>query len=279
MAADEDESMNMAIEQTAPKKALLVICFGTSYSDAREKSISATENALACSFPEYDFHRAFTSRKVIEKVAARDGLVVEDVGQAIERLAREGYREVLVQPLHVIAGIEFEKILAGLAPYCRRFDRLDIGHPLLSDPEDFDAVVKALCDELPVRAPAEAVVLMGHGSRHFANSAYTELDQAFATHQRPDVRVATVEGTPSLGDLLLQLKVNGVRRVTLMPFLLVAGEHARNDMAGISAESWKNILERQGFQVVIRMQSLGEMSGVHRLYVAHARAALRNECR
>lgn len=269
--------MNTVMKPTAPKKTLLVISFGTSYADAREKSIAATENALVNAFPEYDFYRAFTSRMVIEKVAACDGLAVDDVSQAIERLAREGYREVLAQPLHIIAGIEFEKIMAGLTPYARRFDRLAIGRPLLSDPEDFNAVVKALCDELPVHAPAEAVVLMGHGSRHFANAAYTALERTFATHQRPDVRVATVEGTPTLGELLLQLKVNGVHRVTLMPFMLVAGDHARNDMAGEASESWKSILEREGFQVAVRMQSLGEMPGIHRLYVAHARAALRNE--
>lgn len=265
------------VKQRASKKALLVISFGTSYADSREKSIAATENALARAFPEYDLRRAFTSGKVIEKVKIQEGITLDSVRAAVERFALEEYREVLAQPLHVIAGIEFEKILAGLAPYARRFDRLAIGRPLLSDPEDFDAVAEVLRDELPARAPGEAVVLMGHGSRHFANAAYTALDRTFATHQRPDVHVATVEGAPTLGELLPQLKANGVRRVTLMPFMLVAGDHARNDMAGASPESWKNILERQGFQVAVRMRSLGEMPGIHRLYVAHARAALRNE--
>jgi sirohydrochlorin cobaltochelatase len=271
--------MNTVVKQTVPKKALLAISFGTSYADSREKSIAATENALVSAFPEYDFCRAFTSRMVIEKVAERDGIAVDGVGQAVERLAREGYREVLAQPLHVIAGIEFEKIQTGLAPYAPRFARLAIGNPLLSAPEDFDAVTEALCGELPGLTPAEAVILMGHGSRHSANAAYLTLERAFAAHGRPDVRVATVEGVPTLNDLLPELKANGVRRVTLLPFMLVAGDHARNDMAGEAPESWKSILEREGFQVAVRMKGLGEMPGIQRIYAAHARAALRNEDR
>lgn len=265
------------LDPTKSKKAFLVISFGTSYADAREKSIVATENARASAFPGYDFHRAFTSRMVIKKVAERDGIAVDGVSQAVERLAREEYREVLAQPLHVIASIEFEKIQVGLAPYAPRFARFAIGRPLLSAPEDFDAVTEALCAELSGLTPAEAVILMGYGSRHSANAAYLTLERACAAHQRPDVRVATVEGTPTLDDLLPDLKANGVRRVTLLPFMFVAGDHARNDMAGEAPESWRSILEREGFQVAVRMKGLGEMPGIQRIYAAHARTALRNE--
>lgn len=258
------------------KKTLLVISFGTSYAETRQKTIQATENALAQAFPQYDLKRAFTSHKVINKLKKYDNLEIDTVPQAIERLAAEGYQEVLVQPLHIINGTEYHLVLAGLKPYTQKFAKLAIGRPLLTHYQDYVAVVDALRPELPAYAPGEAVVLMGHGSQHPANSAYSELDYVFKDEGLPQVHISTVEGFPSLDSVIKRLEADKIRKVTLMPFMLVAGDHILNDMAGDEEDSWKPILVRKGFEVATRLVGLGEIEKIRQIYVAHVRAAQEN---
>lgn len=261
------------------KKALLVISFGTSYAETREKTITATENALARAFPGYDLKRAFTSQHVIRKLKMRDGIEVDTVTQAVERLAEEGYQEVLAQPLHIINGVEYDLLMAELAPFTGKFAGLAIGRPLLTRPQDYVAVVNALRAELPEYAPADAVVFMGHGSQHHANSAYPALDYVFKDEGFLQVHIGTVEGYPTLDSVIKRLEADHIQKVTLMPFMLVAGDHAQNDMAGDDEESWKTILERKGYQVATRLVGLGEIEKISQIYIDHARTALENEAK
>lgn len=256
------------------KKTLLVISFGTSYAGTRQKTIQAAENTLAQAFPQYDLKRAFTSYRVINKLKICDNLEIDTVSQAIERLAAEGYQEVLAQPLHIINGTEYHLVLAGLKPYAQKFAKLAIGRPLLTHHQDYVAVVDALRPELPAYAPGEAVVLMGHGSQHPANSAYSELDYVFKDKGLPQVYIGTVEGFPCLDSVIKRLEADKIRKVTLMPLMLVAGDHILNDMAGDEEDSWKSILARKGFEVATCLVGLGEIEKIRQIYVAHARAAL-----
>ncbi|HTX79296.1 MAG TPA: sirohydrochlorin cobaltochelatase [Longilinea sp.] len=256
------------------KKALLVISFGTSHTETREKSITATENVLARAFPEHDLRRAFTSHVVIKKLGKRDDIAIDSVTQAVEKLYLEGYKEVLAQPLHVINGAEYHSGIVELMPYLKKFTKVSIGRPLLTHHQDYVAIVDALRDELPETGPNEAVIFMGHGSQHPANSAYSELDYVFKDEGFPHVHIGTVEGFPTLDSVIKRLEAENIKKVTLLPFMFVAGDHAQNDMAGDEEDSWKTILEDKGYTVVTRLVGLGEIEKIRQIYVDHARAAL-----
>lgn len=253
-----------------PQAALLAVSFGTTHLEALHKSISATENSLSNAFPTYDLKRAFTSTRVIRKLKEDQGMQVDTVQQALEKLDAEGYQTVLVQPLHIIDGIEYEKLLEDIAPYYGKFARLMIGRPLLGDREDCQEVAEILSRELTQCGAGEALVLMGHGSTHPANRIYLELDSIFKEMGHTNVFVATVEGSPDIQTIIPVLKTGGIQKGVLIPFMLVAGEHANHDMAGDHPSSWKSVLEAEGITVEVRLQGLGEFENIRQVYVRHA---------
>ena len=254
------------------KKAILVVSFGTSYPDTLEKTIAATEHALAAAFPDWEVRRAFTSGMIIRKLHQRDGVQIDNVDQAMRRLEAEGFTHVAVQSTHVMHGDEYEKMLAQLEPYRLRM-QVRVGMPLLHSEADYAYVADALFGWLPQPQEDEALVLMGHGTAHFANSAYAQMEHMLqAKCER--IWVATVEGYPTLDSVRQQLAKNSaIRKVTLAPFMLVAGDHARNDMAG-SEESWKAVLESDGYGVDCVLQGLGQCPAIRSLFVAHCRDAV-----
>ena len=259
------------------KKALVVVSFGTSYADTREKTIGGTEDSLARAFPEYDLRRAFTSRIIMKKLHDRDGISVDSVCQVVEKLYLDGYQEVLIQPLHVIPGYEYEEVISDLVPYVGKFARFAVGAPLLAEDQDCHAVVQALSHEIADIPHDVAIVWMGHGSSHPANIAYRKLNDSFVKMGFPNMFVATVEGTPTIYSVMSLLEAQGIQKVTLIPFMLVAGDHAQNDMAGDGEESWKSILQNTGYTVATRLVGLGEIESIRAIYIEHARIALKNE--
>ena len=226
------------------KKAILAVSFGTSYPDTLRKTIAATEQALAEAFPDWEVRRAFTSGMIIRKLKERDGVEIENVHQAMHRLEEEGYTHVAVQSTHVMHGEEYEKMLSQLEPYRMRM-KISVGMPLLHSEEDYLSVAKALLNWLPTLDADEALVLMGHGTTHFANSAYAQMEHMLQAHC-DRVYLATVEGYPTLDSVERQLaKRPEIRRLMLAPFMLVAGDHARNDMSG-DEDSWAEQLKQAG---------------------------------
>ncbi len=256
------------------KKALLVVSFGTSYADTRAKTIEATEKALAAAFPDYDLKRAFTSQTIIDILKKRDGIEIDNAGQAIEKIYKDGYNEVLVQPLHVMNGEEYHSLLVELNPYKEKFAKFSMGSPLLSSHEDYVAAIEALNKEMPVRGEKEAVVFMGHGTHHPADAVYAAMNYVLQDEGYTDVFVGTVEGYPTLDTIIKSLEAAKIEKVTLMPFMIVAGDHAQNDMAGDEEGSWKVILKSKGYEVETILKGLGEMEGIQKIYVEHAKAAL-----
>ena len=255
------------------KQAILAVSFGTSYPDTLEKTIAATERALAEAFPDWEVRRAFTSGMIIRKLSQRDGLMIDNVAPAMSRLEAEGFTHVAVQSTHVMHGDEYEKMLAQLEPYRLRMN-LSVGMPLLHAESDYSAVADALFAWLPQPQADEALVLMGHGTTHFANSAYAQMEHMLQT-KCERVLVATVEGYPTLDSVRQQLAKNpAIRKVILAPFMLVAGDHARNDMAG-GEESWKAALESDGYAVRCVLQGLGQCPAIRALFVEHCREAVR----
>ena len=254
------------------KKAILAVSFGTSYPDTLRKTIAATEQALAEAFPDWEVRRAFTSGMIIRKLKERDGVEIENVNQAMHRLEEEGYTHVAVQSTHVMHGEEYEKMLSQLEPYRMRM-KISVGMPLLHSEEDYLSVAKALLNWLPTLDADEALVLMGHGTTHFANSAYAQMEHMLQAHC-DRVYLATVEGYPTLDSVERQLaKRPEIRRLMLAPFMLVAGDHARNDMSG-DEDSWAEQLKQAGYTVRCILQGLGECSAIRELFVEHCRQAM-----
>lgn len=259
------------------KKAILVVSFGTMYADTRKACIESIEERMGAAFPGYEVRRAFTSRMITRRLAERDGIIVDNERQALEHLWAEGFDEVYVQPLHIVAGEEYEKIRGIVNEYtdAKKFRRLALGRPLLyymgqeerpDEPDDYLAVIKAL----DVTAETdEAVVFMGHGGHHPANAAYAALQFKLQDAGMQNVFVYAVEGYPSLERVISQLRVANIRKVRLQPFMLVAGNHVRNDMVGEDKHSAKSVLTAAGFDVEIKLNGLGENPAIQDVYVGH----------
>jgi sirohydrochlorin cobaltochelatase len=255
------------------KKALLVISFGTSYHDTCAKNIVACEEQLASTFADRDLFRAFTSGMIIRKLKQRDNLDVDSPAQALLRLAEQGYQDVAVQSLHVINGDEYEKIAREVQAYSHLFQRLVLGNALLSDFNDYELLLNALQSQMPPLAADERVVFMGHGASHHAFSAYACLDHLMSARQIP-ARVGAVESYPEIELILRGLQQDNVRKVHLMPLMLVAGDHAINDMASDEEDSWKTQLQEAGIEAQPWLQGLGENPQIRAMFVHHLQRAL-----
>ena len=247
------------------KQALVCASFGTTVENGQLDLLSV-ENALHDVAGNCEFACAVTSRVIRKRLAMR-GQMTESLPEVLQRLCDAGYTEVAVQPTHLLYGYEYDKIKAEIAPYNDRFNRLKLGEPLLANTQDLQNVAVALAQSYP-RQDAEALVLMGHGTEHFAGVVYPALQSVFALQGRPDVFVATVEGWPLLSQIIPQIQAGGYRKVHLVPLLLVAGDHACHDMAGESPDSWKNQLESLGFTVRCTLEGLGRLPPVQQLYCA-----------
>lgn len=254
------------------KRALVVVSFGTTYPQARA-AIDHIEQALREAFPEYDFFCAFTSGMVIRKIEREEGVRIPNPEELMQKLGQAGYDEVLCQSLHVVPGLEYEKMLSQLLPYREQFAKLAVGKPMLCGAEDYEYICRHLMQQLPALGEDEAYVYMGHGTAHFANAAYSQTENMFRHLGAERVYVGTVEGFPDLAYIRRRLQKRGVRRVTLAPFMIVAGDHAQNDLAGDGEDSWKSILEADGCEVCAVLRGLGEQAAVRELFVRHAQAA------
>ena len=253
------------------KTAVLVISFGTSYPETLGKTIAAIENDLGAAFPEADVFRAFTSGMIRRKIEKRDGVHIDSPLEAIQKIKAEGYTDVVCQTTHIINGTEYDLMMADLKPYAEAFDSFTVGRPLLTTHEDYQAVTKILVDALPKMSPVDAWVYMGHGSEHTANSAYPAMNYYFANAGHPECLMGTVEGFPEVEDIVGSLKQTNYKRVGLSPFMIVAGDHAQNDMAGDDKDSWKNILFSAGYDVTCDVRGLGENPAIRAMFVDHAK--------
>lgn len=254
------------------KKAILVVSFGTSHLDTLEKTIAAIEQDLADAFQDRELYRAFTSGMIIRKLKTEYQMEIRDVAQAMEQMKKDGIRDVLVQPTHIIHGFEYEKMIEQLQPYRDQFEQIRIGTPLLADMADYQGAVKRIMEDAGLQKD-ETLVLMGHGTEHHTNAAYPALDYTFWAKGYTNVVVGTVEGFPEMDEVMKKLKEQKAEKILLMPFMIVAGDHAKNDMAGEEEDSWKSILEREGYEVRTALKGLGEIPGIRAMFVRHAREA------
>lgn len=256
------------------KQALLVVSFGTSYQDTREKTLDKTQQVFEEKFASYDVYRAFTAQTIIDILEERDNIKVNNVKEALEALKKDNYGRVVIQSLHVMNGAEYDDMMAIVDEYKNDFNEIKVGKALLTTHEDYDNVIESLATNFPERNDNEAIVFMGHGTHHEANAVYAALEYAFDAAGYNNVFVGTVEGFPTLENVMLQLEENQIEKVTLMPLMIVAGDHAENDMGGDEEDSWKTILKQSGYEVEVFMHGMGENEGIREIFMDHAEEAI-----
>ena len=259
------------------KEAMLVVSFGTSHPDTRALTLDATEAAFKEKFSNYDIYKAYTSQTIINILKRRDGIQVYNVREVLEVIKKEKYGSVVVQSLHVMNGAEYDDMKAIVDEFKDDFIEIKVGKALLTSYEDYVKTCGALSLNFPERQDQEAIVLMGHGTHHEANAVYPTLEYVFKKIGHKNVYVGTVEGFPSFDDVLNQLSADGIKKVTLMPLMIVAGDHAKNDMAGDKEDAWKTMLKKAGFKVDIYMHGMGESQAIRDIFISHAEDAIAME--
>ena len=259
------------------KKAILVVSFGTSHADTRKKTIDQIEEDIRSNYPEYAIYRAFTSKMIIRILQQSDGIKIFTVSEAMEQMKNDGISDVIIQPTHILNGIENDLMLRDANLYKREFNSIKFGAPLLHETEDYWKVINAFVNRLPEFSDNEAVVCMGHGTQHYTNASYAALDYMFKDKGYENIYIATVEAYPSLSNIIKKLKEKKYDKIILVPFMIVSGDHAKNDMAGDEDDSWKVILERDGFEVSCILEGLGENPEIRKILLDHVDHVLKTE--
>ena len=278
------------------EKEILVVSFGTSFNDSRVQDIKAIEDAVQAAFPDWSVRRAFTAQIIINHVQARDGEVIDNMDQALERAVANGVQELVVQPTHLMHGAEYDEMMDALADYKGKIGKISVAEPLLGEVgsdatvinADKEAVAKAVvadtaadagfADAAAAAQADTAFVLLGHGTAHVAKVTYKQMQTQMKELGYDNVFVGTVEGEPEgtgCEEIIEAVKAAGYKNVILRPLMVVAGDHANNDMAGEDEDSWKSMFEAAGFDsVTAQIAGLGSIQAVQELYVAHTQAVM-----
>ena len=290
--ASKDDPRN---QDEIGEKELLVVSFGTSFNDSRVADIKSVEDALQEANPDWSVRRAFTAQIIINHIQARDGEKIDNMEQALERAIANGVKQLVVQPTHLMHGAEYDEMCAAIDKVRDQFDSVEIAEPLLGEVGDdatvinadkeavAKAVVAAALEESGYETTAAAkdagvaYVLMGHGTAHVAKVTYSQMATQMEKLGYENVFIGTVEGEPeetSCEAVIEAVKNAGYTTVVLRPLMVVAGDHANNDMAGADDDSWKTMFEAAGFTVNCQISGLGRIADVQALYVAHTKAAI-----
>ncbi len=257
------------------KNEILVVSFGTSFNDSRRETIGAIESAIEEAFPDYSVRRAFTAQIIIDHIERRDGIHMDNVYEALERAIDNGVENLVVQPTHLMHGFEYDELMEELAEYADAFENIVIAEPLLTSDEDFKAVEEEITAETADYDDGEtAIVFMGHGTEHEYNKIYAQMQDLLTQDGFENYYIGTVEAEPSLEDVMKAMEGKGYTKVVLEPLMVVAGDHANNDMAGDEEDSWKSQLEDAGYEVTCLLRGLGSFDAVQDLYVEHTREAI-----
>ena len=292
--ASKDDPRN---EDNIGDNELLVVSFGTSFNDSRAKDIKGVEDALQAAYPDWSVRRAFTAQIIINHVQARDGEKIDNMQQAMDRAVANGVKNLVVQPTHLMHGAEYDEMMEMIDDYRDKFESVAVAEPLLGEVgadatvinEDKEAVAKAVTAEAVATAGYDSVeaaakdgtafVFMGHGTSHTAKISYSQMQTAMQTLGYDNVFIGTVEGEPestSCENVIEAVKAAGYTKVVLRPLMVVAGDHANNDMAGADEDSWLSQFEASGAfdSVDCQIAGLGGVADVQQLYIAHTKAAI-----
>lgn len=256
---------------------LMVVSFGTSYNDNRRMTVGAIEDAIEKAFPDYSVRRAFTSQIIIDHVKSRDNEIIDNVTEALDRAEKNGVKRLVIQPTHLMNGLEYTDLVNEVAERSDAFEKVSIAEPLLTSDEDFKAVMTAITEATAEYDDGEtAICFMGHGTEADSNQIYAKMQDLLTESGYENYFVGTVEATPSLEDVLAKVQAGEYKKVVLEPLMIVAGDHANNDMAGDEDGSWKKTFEDAGYEVTCLVRGLGELEPIQQLFVQHAQAAVDN---
>lgn len=266
------------------KRGILVVSFGTSYSDTCRKTIDAIEDQIRKASPEYSVFRAWSCRKIREKIEKNENIHILDVESALERMRREGMEEMIVQPTYMIHGSEQERMEKDVQMIQERWNseiserqkeflqwkipRIRVGVPLLNTVEDCAEAAECLIREWKLDE-GEVLVLMGHGAQGNANVRYAQINEQLVLRGCGNRRIAVRNGSPQLTDLLTEMRGKKIKKVVLAPFMITAGSHAAQEMAGEQETSWKRIFEREGYETECVRKGLGEYEGIRKMIQKH----------
>lgn len=255
---------------------LLVVSFGTSYNENRRLTIGAIEDAFDDAFGDkYSVRRGFTSQIVIDHIYSRDHVKIDNVTEALERAVNNDVKTLIIQPTHIMDGYEYNDLVDEVAQYADAFDKISIGAPLLTSDEDFQAVMEAITSDTEDYDDGEtAICFMGHGTEAKSNAVYEKLQTMLKDAGYDNYYIGTVEAEPSLEDVIAQVNGGSYKRVVLQPLMIVAGDHANNDMAGSDEDTWKTKFEEEGYEVVCLIKGLGEIPAIRDIFVQHAQNAI-----
>ena len=257
------------------EKELLVVSFGTSFNDSRRMTIGGIERALQRAFPDWSVRRAFTSQIIIDHVKNRDGEVIDNVAEALDRALENGVKTLVVQPTHLMHGYEYTDLVEELAKYADAFESITVGEPLVSSEEDFALTAAVLADVTAGYDDGKtAIVYMGHGTEAESNEIYAKMQQIMTAAGYENYFIGTVEAEPSVDDVLALVQAGSYERVVLRPMMIVAGDHANNDMAGDEEDSWKSVFEAAGYDVECVLQGLGQSRVIQQMVVQHTADAI-----
>ncbi|MBQ4405300.1 MAG: sirohydrochlorin cobaltochelatase [Selenomonadaceae bacterium] len=269
---------NPALSSHMDKDAIVVLSFGTTFKDQRTKSIDATAQAIQAAHPNAKVVTAFTSHIVLKHIMENEGKCdYMTPEETLAQLKKDGYTRIALVSLSVIPGIEYKYDVALFHEYKTQFKKMTLGTPLMywqgqeDQPDDVMQVMQSL--HLPAYKKGTAILLMAHGTPDPSNAYYSVIQEKLRRMKRNDVHVYTVEGWPRLDDWAGKLKMHKVEKIILMPFMMVAGDHANNDMAGDEEDSHKKILEGMGFKVETKLQGLGENKRIRNIFVERANEA------
>ena len=256
---------------------LLVVSFGTSFNDNRRLTIGAIEASLDAEFSkDYSVRRGFTSQIIIDHVKKRDNVSIDNVTEALDRAVANNVKNLVIQPTHLMDGFEYSDVVNEVAQYSDAFDAIAIGKPLLTTDEDFQAVIEAVTKATVSYDDGKtAICFMGHGTEAASNAVYEKMQGMLSDAGYANYYIGTVEASPTLEDVLSAVKAGGYERVVLRPLMIVAGDHANNDMAGDEEDSWKTAFEAEGYEVTCILEGLGQLEDIQKIFVEHARAAMK----
>lgn len=257
-------------------KELMVVSFGTSYNESRRLTIGAIEQKFEDTFgTDYSIRRAFTSQIIIDHVKKRDNITIDNVKNALDRAATNGVKTLVVQPAHLMNGFEYSDLEKEISEYSDAFEQVAIGKPLLTSDEDFNVVMKAITEATKEYDDGKtAIVFMGHGTKADSNKIYPKMQKLLKKNGYKNYYIGTVEATPSIDDVITAIKQGKYKRVVMEPLMIVAGDHANNDMAGDEEDSWKSKVEKEGYEVKCILRGLGELPQIQDLFAKHGQEAI-----
>jgi sirohydrochlorin cobaltochelatase len=251
------------------ERAILAVSSGTTNKKAREENITAIIRKFEEEFKDYEIKGAFTSQKIIVRLKD-DGLQIDTPKEALQKLKEQGVSEVIIQPLHIIPGGEYRRLMAAAEEYRGSFEKIIVSTPLLFSEMDYEEVAHLISQEFHQLKEYQAVVFMGHGGRGEGNQSYSIL-QRYIDKLSLNAFIGTISAEPGLQSIIERLKIKNIKEVILTPFMLVAGNHALMDMASEEETSWKSTLEREGFKVSVQLHGLGEKVEYQKLYIKKVR--------